>query len=360
MSNSDGKTSAVHPAADTVAAMLYTLGRYAIDVNDSSADAIRLRAEAWALHVLTGSTPPQINNTSPHQAAHIQPAGSSGRQWGAIRDFTTQICRGQQEYSLNNINELRQALWKMLQGLRTALEQNEATDLQIDNQLTSLMQALASDSLEVIKKEVHATVTLVSEAAAERHKRQCLQIDELVERLSCLRIELAEARKEMTLDPMTRLYNRASFDQALSKTLETCQSSGQPACLLITDIDRFKAINDTYGHPTGDTVIRMVAEVLIRIFPRKTDFVARYAGDEFAIILAETTLEESQVLVKRLMDTVRANTVTTETGAKGHITLSVGITNLRTNDTSSSWLARADAALYRAKKAGRDRISIAN
>ncbi|CAK0762932.1 Diguanylate cyclase [Gammaproteobacteria bacterium] len=347
-STADGKSTAVHPAVDTVAAILYTLGRYAIDLEDSSADTIRLRAEAWAQHVLTGSTPPQCN-----------PAPGAGRQWGGVRDFATQVCRGQQEYTFNHINELRQALWKMLQGLRYALEQNNSADLQVDNQLTRLMQALASDSMDLLKKEVHATVALVSQAAEERHRRQCVQIDELAKHLTTLRVELAEARKEMALDPMTRLYNRASFEQHLAKILEHCQKSEQAACLLIADIDRFKAINDTYGHPTGDAVIRMVADSLVRSFPRKNDFVVRYAGDEFAVILDETTLEDAQALSKRLMDAVRSQTIITETGVKGRVTLSVGITELRRNDTSISWLARADAALYRAKKAGRDQMSVA-
>jgi diguanylate cyclase (GGDEF)-like protein len=328
--------------------MLYTLGRYAIDVDNASSDAIRLRSEVWARHVLTGSDPPQ---------GSVGPG--AGRQWGGIRDFTTQVCRGQQEYSIVHINELRQALWKMLQGLRTALEQNDAADLQVDNQLTRLMQALASDSMDVLRKEVHATVSLVSQAAEERHRRQCVQIDDLAERLTTLRVELAEARKEITLDPMTRLYNRASFDQHLIKTLELSRDSGQCACLIIADIDRFKAINDTYGHPTGDTVIRLVSDTLTRSFPRKNDFVARYAGDEFAVILSETSIIDGQALGKRLMEAVRSQTITTDTGTKGRVTLSMGLAGLRDSDTSSSWLSRADSALYRAKKGGRDRMSVA-
>jgi diguanylate cyclase (GGDEF)-like protein len=157
---------------------------------------------------------------------------------------------------------------------------------------------------------------------------------------------------------MTRLYNRASFDQHLSKTAELCQNSGQSACLLIADIDRFKVINDTYGHPTGDAVIRLVSEVLTRAFPRKNDFVARYAGDEFAVILAETSMDDAQVLTKRLMESIRSQTIVTETGTKGHVTLSVGLAGLRRNDSSAGWLSRADAALYRSKKAGRDRVAV--
>jgi len=343
----DGKSTTVHPAADTVAAMLYTLGRYAIDIENMSADAVRIYAEGWARHVLTGSTPPP-NNSVP----------TGGRQWGGVRDFTVQVCRGQQDYTTTHINELRQALWNMFQGLKSALEQNEAADHQVDIQLTRLMQALASDSINILKREVQATVTLVGQAAEGRHRRQNSQIDDLAERLATLRIELAQARKEMELDPMTRLYNRASFDQHLTKTLDLCQGSGQTACLLIADIDRFKTINDTYGHPTGDIVIRLVAEALTRTFPRKNDFVARYAGDEFAVVLSETSLDNGQPLAQRLMEVVRSQTITTETGAKGHVTLSAGITGLRRNDTTTSWLARADVALYKAKQSGRDQLSI--
>lgn len=341
-------STAIHPAVDTVAAMLYILGRYAIDHDDQSADAVRMRAEEWARHVLTGSPPP----------SGPLPTNPGARQWGAVRDFVTKVCRGQNEYSLSRINELRQALWKMLQGLRTALEQNNAADLQIDDQLTRLMQALASNSLDALKKEVHATVALVHKAAEERHRRQGYQIDELAERLSTLRIELDEARKEIALDPMTRLYNRSAFDQHLIKTVELCQNAEATAWLAIADIDRFKAINDTYGHPTGDSVIRLVADILIRSFPRKCDFVARYAGDEFAVVITDTTPDEAQSLCKRMMDTIRSQTIITESGAKGRVTISLGLVALHRNDSSAAWLSRADAALYRAKRAGRDQLSV--
>ncbi len=342
--SSNGKTSAVHPAVDTVAAMLHTLGRYATDLEDMSADAVRLRTEVWARHVLTGSEPP------PGAAGQ-----GGGRQWGGVRDFTAQICRGQQ----TRTNEMRQALWKMLQSLRTALDRDAADQQEVEAQLSRLTQAIASNSMEILNKEVQDTAELVRRSANERHRHQSAQIGELAERLTALRIELAEARKEMALDPMTRLYNRASFDQHLVKTLDLCQGSGQTACLLIADIDKFKTINDTYGHPTGDTVIRLVSGVLTRTFPRKNDFVARYAGDEFAVILAETSLDGGQALGQRLMDTVRAQTITTETGAKGRVTLSIGIAALRRNDSPANWLARADAALYRAKQGGRDQLEVA-
>ncbi len=350
----DAKSTAVHPAVDTVAAMLYILGRYATDLEEMSADAVRLRCDVWARHVLTGSDPPPGSNAN--QSAGQGASQSSGRQWGGVRDFTAQICLGQQ----TRTNEMRQALWKMLQSLRTALEQDTSDQHEVDTQLTRLTQAIASNSIESLSKEVQDTVDLVRRAAKERHRYQNAQIGELAERLSALRLELAEARKEMALYPMTRLYNRASFDQHLSKTLELCHRSAQDACLLIADIDRFKVINDTYGHPTGDTVIRLVSGVLVRTFPRKNDFVARYAGDEFAVILAETSLDNGQTLAQRLMEAVRSQTVTTETGAKGRITLSVGVAALRRSDTAASWLARADAALYRAKQGGRDQFSIAN
>jgi len=346
--DTEGKSTAIHPAVDTVAAMLYILGRYAIDLDDLSADAVRMRAEEWARHVLTGSPPP----------SGPPPVTANGRQWGAVRDFVKKICVGQHEYSLSRINELRQALWKMMQGLRTALEQNNTADLQVDDQLTRLMQALASNSVDALKKEVHATIALVHKFAEERRHRQNYQIDELAERLTTLRIELDEARKEIALDPMTRLYNRSAFDQHLIKILETYQNSEGLAWLAIADIDRFKAINDTYGHPTGDSVIRLVADVLTRSFPRKNDFVARYAGDEFAIVLTDIAPDEAQSLCKRMMDTIRSQTITTETGTKGRITISLGIAGLRRNDTSASWLSRADAALYRAKRCGRDQLSV--
>jgi len=163
-------------------------------------------------------------------------------------------------------------------------------------------------------------------------------------------------RKESEVDPLTRLYNRKAFDAFLVRTVELSQAFQQPACLMLIDLDRFKPINDTFGHQMGDSVLSKLADVLSRIFLRKNDLVARYGGDEMAVVLRETTLNDGRMLAERLLRGVRAVRLERE-GTTIGLTVSVGLAQLGNGDTAASWIERTDRALYKAKNAGRDQIA---
>jgi diguanylate cyclase (GGDEF)-like protein len=127
--------------------------------------------------------------------------------------------------------------------------------------------------------------------------------------------------------------------------------------LILADLDHFKSINDNYGHPAGDEVLRQVSHCLSRTFLRKHDFVSRYGGEEFAAVLIDTTLAQGEMLSRRLVDNVRALTI--RVGSHEiPTTISVGLAALTPGEGSANWLARADSALYRAKRAGRNRHAV--
>ena len=121
----------------------------------------------------------------------------------------------------------------------------------------------------------------------------------------------------------------------------------------MVDIDHFKQVNDGFGHPGGDAVIKAVSDCLVRTFPRRDDLVARYGGDEFAVILKEVDPKDARALVQRLIDASRELRVS-HNGRAIAVTLSVGLAACRDGDTAESWLARADEGLYQAKSAGRN------
>jgi diguanylate cyclase (GGDEF)-like protein len=124
------------------------------------------------------------------------------------------------------------------------------------------------------------------------------------------------------------------------------------------DVDEFKRVNDGFGHPAGDAVIKAVADCLVRTFPRRTDLVARYGGDEFAVILREAGLKEARVLAERLVTAVRALRVIYD-GREIRVSVSVGVAECVPGEMPDLWVARADAALYQAKSAGRNRWAAA-
>src|SRR3569833_3312159 len=228
-----------------------------------------------------------------------------------------------------------------IHGLRTAFAGDQNADKGVSAQLDHLKQVLAGNSLDTLRREVVDGLALISRTLEEQRSRQEAQMQQLGDQLKTLRNELVSAQQAMALDPMTRLYNRASFDEMLAKAVELSVMSGQSACLLMVDVDGFKAINAQHGHQAGDAVIGAMARLPVRTFPRKTDFVARYAGDEFVVILQDTTAQEGKLLAERLLNGVRAGRLPLGQTAL-QFTVSVGIAGVEADIKAGTWLRRAD------------------
>jgi diguanylate cyclase (GGDEF)-like protein len=176
---------------------------------------------------------------------------------------------------------------------------------------------------------------------------------ELSEQVRLLGARLEVAEKENVTDALTGLANRRAFDQELTRVANMAAVFGEEACLLLIDADHFKDVNDKYGHRAGDIVLRALSEVLVRTFPRKSDVVARFGGEEFAIILRDANAVDAVRLGERLLAQVRALAVHHE-GEDLRITVSVGAAVV-VPAQPAMWLERADRALYTAKAEGRNR-----
>ena len=179
---------------------------------------------------------------------------------------------------------------------------------------------------------------------------------ELARRLGSLDRVAREIARRSQIDGLTNLPNRQAFERRLAEETERAVRYRQPLALCFVDIDHFKSINDTHGHRTGDDVLAMVAETL-RATARTIDIVARYGGEEFVVIAPGTWTSDAIVLAERLRLRVSSLRLAELTGA---VTISVGVAGLPEHATDAdSLLRRADAALYDAKRRGRDRTSIA-
>ncbi len=175
--------------------------------------------------------------------------------------------------------------------------------------------------------------------------------------ISQLQTNLEAVRNESLTDPLTSLANRKYFDTALDKFIAHSVASGEPLALLLADIDHFKAFNDTYGHLTGDQVLRLVAMALKQTV-KGQDIAARYGGEEFAIILPNTTLRSAVTVADHIRRAVMTKELMKRSTGEhlGRITVSVGAATLHKDDTGSSLIERADNALYAAKRYGRNRV----
>ena len=163
-------------------------------------------------------------------------------------------------------------------------------------------------------------------------------------------LELANAdlNEQARLDPLTGLANR----RALVAALERALAAGRPACLALLDIDHFKAINDTHGHPAGDNVLVKVAATL-RATSAGHGLLARHGGGEFAWLLPEVDLAQATLQCEYAREAVAFASQALP------VTISIGVSAHRPGDTVGAWLQRADAALYAAKRGGRDRVQAA-
>jgi diguanylate cyclase (GGDEF)-like protein len=164
---------------------------------------------------------------------------------------------------------------------------------------------------------------------------------------------LSEIEKLATTDALTGLANRRAFEEALDRTVALAGRTGDPMSLLLVDVDRFKMVNDTHGHPVGDVVLRTLGEVL-RASCRETDLPARFGGEEFALVLPATDAAGARVVAERVRHAAEA--------AAGPVpfTVSVGVACLGEHaGDARTLLAAADAALYRAKRRGRNRVAAA-
>ncbi|GAB6066495.1 GGDEF domain-containing protein [Aquifex pyrophilus] len=158
-------------------------------------------------------------------------------------------------------------------------------------------------------------------------------------------------------DALTGLYNRRVFMEIAEKELSRAMRLGQPFSILMLDLDNFKRINDTYGHDVGDIVLRHVAQILKRNL-RRMDVIARWGGEEFIVMLPNTTLENAYKVGEKLRKAVEAAPVELENGKKLKITVSVGVSSFRNQKSLEDIIREADIALYNAKKKGKNRVEI--
>ena len=160
------------------------------------------------------------------------------------------------------------------------------------------------------------------------------------------------AVRDARSDALTGLNNRRYVDERMARLLAL--SPPKPAALAVIDLDHFKQVNDTHGHAAGDAVLVDFARHLLAC-TRRDDVCARLGGEEFVLLLPGTGLDPARQVLDRLMHSVRQARPLADVPAFGY-TVSVGLAALAPGDTAAGWLARADAALYRAKRAGRDRV----
>jgi len=333
-------------AIDTLCNVLQVMGKESFPLDhDIDPTIFPGMCKEFAAHVENGAGVPSCDI----------PASRDGtRQWAHVRRFFADRRKAEHKFVTERLKDYRGVVDDLVSGLRSIGDRDDETARSVRASLTGIEDAVTTGVLPEIRKELTQAIRTVTETFEEQKLAYETQLKELNERMSSLRQDLVQAREEMKRDALTDAYNRGAFDAAIVQSLNMHFILDQPVTLIMIDVDRFKEINDSYGHAAGDEVLRGIGEALARSFIRKSDLVARYGGDEFAVILNDTTARQSENLVTRFISA--ANDIRVPYAPESYrVTCSIGYTEVHTEDTVSSLVHRADAALYNAKKSGRNR-----
>jgi diguanylate cyclase len=221
-------------------------------------------------------------------------------------------------------------------------------------------ELVGDQSPEEMRKLVDGLLAATS-AMESRTKELEGELQRSSREVTDLKTKLDSVRKESLTDPLTGIANRKALDTELTQAIDQARENGEPLSVLMCDIDHFKNFNDTWGHQTGDQVLRLVAHCLSENVKGR-DTAARYGGEEFAVILRQTSLESAVKLANQIRSNVESKKLMKKSTGDilGTITISGGIAELAPDDAAATLIQRADECLYAAKNSGRNCIVAEN
>ncbi len=254
------------------------------------------------------------------------------------------------ESGRNAIQDLLRSLSEFVSDLMTS---NTSYEGKMKDHKVSIDQAMTMAGLEEIKRLlVHEIEEM--QASSENYRSQLEHANAKIQDQQ----EIMERfRMDAKMDFLTRIANRRAFDTRLKEEFERAKRYNSIFSLIMIDIDHFKKVNDVYGHMAGDQILRLVAQVL-EDQTRFNDFVSRYGGEEFAVLLPESTADQGRYVADKIRRAVE-NTSLVHANEKIKVTVSAGVGEVvAESDTQETFIERVDAALYQAKENGRNRVEL--
>lgn len=319
---------------ETLAFVMRTYGHGGYDIETRNRAELVKECEGWSEHLLGGGGP---------------------SDWRSLRGFFRGARAAEHEFVDVYREKTKDFVAEIVGGLRGALSGDETADATVAATMEELKAAADASDLDALRRCADKAVNAVGSAMRERSERHRAELKRMALQVAQMQGDLAAAKFTAQIDGLTQVYNRAGLDSYLERVVATAGERGEPICLLMVDIDEFKPINDTYGHRTGDIVLQAVADALVNTCRSGSSFVARYGGDEFAVVLERANLQGGQSVASRLLEATRA--IVIESASELKVTISVGAAELRGGDTVEDWLVATDEALYRAKRGGRNRAA---
>ncbi len=250
----------------------------------------------------------------------------------------------------------------LIDTLTGAIDRLSGDAVSVNQQLTghsSRFHKLGElNDIRDLKRRVAQEVTALDRFVSEKQEREQAYFSKLTRRIDVLQARLVESEEAASLDPLTQIANRGTFDRTLARWLSRGHESGRSFVLALFDIDDFKRVNDRFGHPVGDRVLLSAARAL-STQTRPEDLVARYGGEEFAVLMAGPSLKEAEPRLKGILRSIEAGVYEFDQDGRTErltYTFSVGATESSASDSGDTIIKRADQALYDAKHRGKNRV----
>ena len=271
---------------------------------------------------------------------------------------TTQDFLGALRDKLHSVEEV---IFSVITDGDESMERAEELGKQVSGDVDVMGKAVEQDDLAILKKTVESGLANLSTKVAdylvverkhdEKNKQKIKDLDRKVRSMEVEATELrGEVRSKQDLavkDPLTGVYNRAGYEERMIEEFARRQRIDTPLSIVFVDCNKFKQINDTFGHNAGDVVLIKVAETL-KNRARASDIVARYGGDEFVVLLPDTPLDGAEIFAKGACEKVLAAGFNNN-GQPLDVSISCGVTEVGSNDDPATALHRADRAMYEAK-----------
>jgi diguanylate cyclase len=352
------------------------------DSPEPSYSSVAQHIEDTLLGLLDDLTLPELHRP---QAEAMRDRLRNGLNWyellPILDDLATLMLaindNGQHEFEtyLQQLNGRLELFQRNLQAASEGHADNRSAAREMDTQIRDQVDGLQSSmqeaaDLEGLKRALEnhlegllGTMDHHQKQRDEREQEVAARLQSLAERVAHMEQEalgyrehLEEQRQKALIDPLTALPNRAAWGERLDHEISQWQQHGNTLSLAMLDLDHFKRINDNYGHLAGDKVLKIIAGVLRKRL-RETDFIARFGGEEFVLLMPATEAVAGAKLLEKLRAFIEACPFHFK-GEPVTITLSIGLTAFKAGEHSDLVLKRADQALYRAKHAGRNQVQI--
>jgi diguanylate cyclase len=255
--------------------------------------------------------------------------------------------------------ELGDCVTVELENVQTLLQTASRDTSSYGDTLEGVSGQLAKANDSALTKIVIDNLVTATRSMASRTKKLEERLVQSKSEVVRLKENIASVREEARTDALTMLANRKAFDETFDRSIERALEGNEPLSLIMGDIDRFKMFNDTWGHQTGDQVLKFVAHCL-RVNVRERDLAARYGGEEFVVILPGASLEVAGEVAERIRRSVESKRMMKRSSSEdlGTITMSLGVAHYRAGEPPADLIKRADECLYAAKRGGRNRVVI--